>query len=223
MHKTLAEAGLAVAELVGREAELHPEDTPKVNVDGVEELVADKGYHSGSVLEQVKALEVSTYIPERKQAGKRNWDGKQSEQQAVEANRSRVTGDYGKQLLRRRGEFLERSFAHCYETGSLRRPALHIARTREYFEASADPHRRVQHQPGAAEDVGSRQAPRAEKPRGNAYFGELYTLLPAGTCQLFVRDPGSYRLPQQRIDPVERMNLHVPLVEPERELVYIAL
>ncbi len=52
---------------------------------------------------------------------------------------------------------------------------------------------------------------------------ELYTLLPAGTCQLFVRDPGSYRLPQQRIDPVERMNLHVPLVEPERELVYIAL
>ena len=52
---------------------------------------------------------------------------------------------------------------------------------------------------------------------------ELYTLLPARTCQLFVRDPGSYRLPQQRIDSVERMNLHVPLVEPERELVYIAL
>ncbi|EQD64375.1 transposase for insertion sequence element, partial [mine drainage metagenome] len=122
--KTLAEAGLAVAELVGREAELHPEDTPKVNVDGVEELVADKGYHSGSVLEQVKALEVSTYIPERKQAGKRNWDGKQSEQQAVEANQSRVTGDYGKQLLRRRGEFVERSFAHCYETGGMRRCTL---------------------------------------------------------------------------------------------------
>ena len=124
VHRTLAEAGLAVAELVGREAELHPEDTPKVNVDGVEELVADKGYHSGSVLEQVKALEVSTYIPERKQAGKRNWDGKQSEQQAVEANRSRVTGDDGKQLLRRRGEFLERSFAHCYETGGMRRCTL---------------------------------------------------------------------------------------------------
>ncbi len=59
--------------------------------------------------------------------------------------------------------------------------------------------------------------------RSYLYKGELYTLLPAGTCQLFVRDPGSYRLPQQRIDPVERMNLHVPLVEPERELVYIAL
>jgi hypothetical protein len=94
---------LAVADLVGREAELHPEEEPKVNVDGIEELVADKGYHSGAVLEQVKELEVSTYIPERKQAGKHNWDGKQSEQQAVEANQSRVTGEYDKQLLRKRG------------------------------------------------------------------------------------------------------------------------
>ncbi len=37
VHETLTEAGLAVAELVGREAELHSEDTPKVNDDGVEE------------------------------------------------------------------------------------------------------------------------------------------------------------------------------------------
>jgi transposase len=124
VHQTLAEAGLAVAELVGREVELHPDEEPKVNVNGIEELVADKGYHSGAVLEHVKELEVSTYIPERKQAAKRNWDGKQSEQQAVEANQSRVTGDYGKQLLRRRGEFVERSFAHCYETGGMRRCTL---------------------------------------------------------------------------------------------------
>jgi transposase len=72
----------------------------------------------------VKELEVTSYIPERKQAGKRNWEGKQSEQQAVEANQSKVTGDYGKQLLRRRGEFVERSFAHCYETGGMRRCTL---------------------------------------------------------------------------------------------------
>ena len=67
---------------------------------------------------------MTSYIPERKQAGKRNWDGKQAEQQAVEANHRRVTGDYGKQLLRRRGEFIERSFAHCYETGGMRRCTL---------------------------------------------------------------------------------------------------
>jgi hypothetical protein len=57
-------------------------------------------------------------------AGKRNWDGKQSEQQAVEANQSRVAGDYGKRLLRRRGELVERSFAHCYETGGIRHCTL---------------------------------------------------------------------------------------------------
>jgi transposase len=124
VHATLAEAGMAVAELVEREAELHPEEEPKVNVDGIEELVADKGYHSGAVVEWVGENEVTSYIPERKQAGKRNWDGKQAEQQAVEANHRRVTGDYGKQLLRRRGEFIERSFAHCYETGGMRRSTL---------------------------------------------------------------------------------------------------
>jgi transposase len=99
VHQTLAEAGLAVAELVGHEVELHPEEEPKVNVGGIEELVADKGYHSGVVLEQVKELEVITCIPERKQACKRNWDGRQSGQQAVEANRRRVTGDYGKPVV----------------------------------------------------------------------------------------------------------------------------
>jgi transposase len=124
IHETLAEAGMAVAELVEREAELHPEEEPKVNVDGIEELVADKGYHSGAVVEWVGENEVTSYIPERKQAGKRNWDGKQVEQQAVEANHGRVTGDYDKQLLRRRGEFIERSFAHCYETGGMRRSTL---------------------------------------------------------------------------------------------------
>ena len=60
-----------------------------------------------------------------KQAGKRNWEGKQSEQQAVEENRSRVTGDYGKQLLIRRGEFVERSFSCCCETSGMRRCTLH--------------------------------------------------------------------------------------------------
>jgi hypothetical protein len=31
--------------LAVRDVELHPDDTPKVNVNGIEELVADKGYH----------------------------------------------------------------------------------------------------------------------------------------------------------------------------------
>jgi transposase len=52
--------------------------------------------------------------------GRRNWAGKAEEQQAVYANRRRV-GEYGKSLLRRRGELVERSVAHCDETGAMRR------------------------------------------------------------------------------------------------------
>ena len=46
------------------------------------------------------------------------------EQQAVYANRQRVSGNYGKSLLRSRGELVERSFAHCYDTGAMRRTHL---------------------------------------------------------------------------------------------------
>jgi hypothetical protein len=68
VKETLAEAAIAVAELVEREADMHSEEDPKVNVDGIEELVADKGYHSGAVLEEIKEKEVRTYIPEKKAA-----------------------------------------------------------------------------------------------------------------------------------------------------------
>ena len=68
-----------------------------------------------------EAYGVRSYIPEKKQKGRRNWAGKPEEQQAVYANRRRVRGEYGKSLLRRRGELVERSFAHCYETGGMRR------------------------------------------------------------------------------------------------------
>jgi transposase len=117
---TLQEAGETVADLAVREAELHPEARAKVNIKGIEEMVADKGYHSGAALERVKRNLVRTYIPERQQKGRRNWEGKAAEQQAVYANRRRVQGIYGKSLLRRRGELVERSFAHCYDTGGMR-------------------------------------------------------------------------------------------------------
>jgi len=45
-------------------------------------------------------------------------------QQVVYANRRRICGKRGKELLRRRGELLERSFAHAYETGGMRRVFL---------------------------------------------------------------------------------------------------
>src|SRR5271167_4071567 len=121
LDATLCEAGIAVSGLAGRDAELRPEHEPQVNDNGIEELVTDKGYHSGAVLQRVKSYEVCSYIPEKQPKGRRNWQGKAEEQQAIYENRRRVRSEYGKSLLRRRGELVERSFAHCYETGGLRR------------------------------------------------------------------------------------------------------
>ena len=87
-------------------------------------MVADKGYHSGAVLVNLQGAQVRTYIPEKKQPGHRHWEGKAEEQQAVYANRRRVKGAYGQRLLRKRGEFIERNFAPCYDTGGMRRTHL---------------------------------------------------------------------------------------------------
>ena len=124
LDETLCEAGAAVTELAMREARLDRNRAPKVNLKSIEELVTDKGYHSGAVLERVRNREVRTYVPERQQKGRRHWTGKAGQQQAVYANRRRIQGRYGKSLLRRRGELVERSFAHCYDTGGMRRTHL---------------------------------------------------------------------------------------------------
>ncbi len=124
VKETLAEAGATVAELIEREADSRPAEKPQVNLGGIEEVVADKGYHSGPVLKEMKAAGVRTYIPEKKQAGKRHWVGKEEERDIVYANRQRLQRPKGKRLLRKRGELIERTFAHCYETGGMRRTHL---------------------------------------------------------------------------------------------------
>lgn len=57
-----------MAEQIGREAESKPDEEPKVNVHGIEELVTDKGYHSSAVVEQVKSYQLRSYIPEPRAA-----------------------------------------------------------------------------------------------------------------------------------------------------------
>jgi hypothetical protein len=83
-------------------------------------VVADKGYHSNDVAVALRDLEVRTYIAEPER-GVRNWDGKAAEKEAVYANRRRVRGEYGKGLQRRRGEKIERNFAHQFDTGGMDR------------------------------------------------------------------------------------------------------
>jgi transposase len=56
--ETLVQAGENVAELMGTE---EPNQKPQIHLQGIEEVVADKGYHSGAVLVKLKSAEVRTY------------------------------------------------------------------------------------------------------------------------------------------------------------------
>ena len=87
------------------------------------EVVADKGYHSNDTLKTLKAAHVRSYVSEPDR-GRRNWKKDASAKAAVYANRRRIRGERGKRLQRRRAEVAERSFAHAYETGGMRRTHL---------------------------------------------------------------------------------------------------
>jgi transposase len=117
VQETVIEAGLAVADLV---AEKTPEGTYPVNPEGVEEVVADKGYHSNDVAVGLDEIGVRSYVAEPDR-GRRNWEGKEAEKAAVYANRRRIKGERGKRLQRQRGERIERNFAHQFDTGGLDR------------------------------------------------------------------------------------------------------
>ncbi len=94
--ETLAQAGEQIA--AAAEAVNSEQAGELVNPEGPAEVVTDKGYHSNA--------------------------GKQAEQGAVYGNRRRIRGVRGKRLLKQRGEKLERSFAHLFETGGMRRTHL---------------------------------------------------------------------------------------------------
>jgi transposase len=175
VHKTLAEA-----QLVARE--IHP--------PGVEELVADKGYHSGETLKTLHTGGVRSYLPEPAR-GKRNWEGKAVEQKRTHENRRRVRGSRGKRLQKIRSELTERTFAHMYETGAMRR--VHLQGRKNILK------RLLIH--GAAFNLSLilRKVLGAGTPRG---FGDLQAELFAAIRNawagffapswLFQRDPGNF-------------------------------
>jgi transposase len=91
------------------------------------EVVLDKGYHSNQTLVDLESMGIRSYVSEPRR-GRRRWKRRKEdfsgERVAVYANRRRVRGTRGKKLLRRRGELLERPFAHCLDTGGMRRVHL---------------------------------------------------------------------------------------------------
>ena len=95
-----------------------------------EVVVADKGYHSDATLVALDEIGVRSYISEPDR-GRRRWQDKKTGETPPEKRilRSRrCLGTVGVfvetavgRLQRRRGELVERPFAHQYETGGPRR------------------------------------------------------------------------------------------------------
>jgi len=87
-------------------------------------LTADKGYFSLEEIGRLQDLALKTVIsdPRRDQ---RRWDKLSSAQRQnlTRAQRS-VRSKYGRTLLRKRGQHIERSFAHVLDAGGMRRTTL---------------------------------------------------------------------------------------------------
>jgi transposase len=92
-------------------------------VTGLQEVVTDRGYHSTDVLLTLEDAGLRSYISEPDR-GRRRWRDDIGGQMATYDNRRRTRGARGKRLHRRRAELIERSFAHAYETGAMRRTHL---------------------------------------------------------------------------------------------------
>ncbi len=89
------------------------------------DLVADKGYHSRDVLKGLDDGPWKTRISEpRPSQGYSRWHGDDEARAAVYGNRNRLKSGVGKEAMRKRGEIVERSFAHVLERGGMRRTWL---------------------------------------------------------------------------------------------------
>jgi transposase len=161
LDATLCEAGLAVAELVGREAEWGPDREPKVNVNGIEELVTEglsqrRGGPAGEELRgvQLHTGEAAKGATELARQGGRTAGGLRESEAGTKRIRQeltpatwRVGGTQLRTLLRDR-----------------RPEALPPTRPRQHFEAAVGSCRRVQPEPDSAPVTGCGYAAGAEKP-----------------------------------------------------------
>jgi transposase len=150
----------------------------KISTRWMSEVVDDKGYHSKQVMMDLAEMNIRSYTSEP-QRGKQKWANDPEARDAVYANRRRIRGDRGKALLRKRGELVERSFAHCYETGAMRR--LHLTKRDNVAK------RVLIHVAGFNLGLMMRVKYGLAKPRGLA--GAAFASIPA-LCSL-LRSPGA--------------------------------
>jgi transposase len=114
---TIVETAIAAAEQVEEAQADVTEPQP------LEEIIADKGYHSNQTMVDLDAVGIRSYVSEPDR-GRRDWSEEPAAQVPVYGNRRRIRGRRGRRLMRQRGERIERSFAHLYDTGGMRRTHL---------------------------------------------------------------------------------------------------
>jgi transposase len=114
---TIVETAIAAATQVEKAQTDVPDPQP------LEEIIADKGYHSNQTMVDLDAVGVRSYVSEPDR-GRRDWSKAPEAQAPVYGNRRRIRGRRGRRLMRQRGERIERSFAHLYDTGGMRRTHL---------------------------------------------------------------------------------------------------
>ena len=89
-----------------------------------ETVTADKGYFSLKEIGHLQELTLKTVISDPR-CNQRRFDKLSSAQRQSLARAARsVSSKYGKSLLRKRGQHIERSFAHLLDAGGMRRTTL---------------------------------------------------------------------------------------------------
>lgn len=109
----------------------------------VQEVVADKGYHSEKALDTLQnETNVRTYIPEPKRTTSHTWTDKSEDlESSYRRNRRNSLGARGHRLQRLRSERVERAFALLCETGGARRTWLRgLEKVRKRYMSAAMAH-----------------------------------------------------------------------------------
>lgn len=103
----------------------------------IQSATADKGYHAVEELKPLQAEGIQTVIPDPVK-NRKVEDLSKEDAAAVRQAKCSTTSKSGKELLRRRGMHLERSFAHLLDAGGARRTTLRgLANLNKRFKISA--------------------------------------------------------------------------------------
>jgi len=100
-----------------QEAQADPETLP-------ETLTGDKGYFSLLEIGRLQELSLKTVISDPRRTQRRFDKLSSAQRQTLTRAQRSVSSQYGRRLLRKRGQHIERSFAHVLDAGGMRRATL---------------------------------------------------------------------------------------------------